>query len=279
MGCSLCKRINVVFPAEDRDAPHETVPEGESVRAVSVKCEDPTWTHGTVNLGVPDTFHPKVLENISEEKQCKLTRSKISSRHSEKHVRSRIKETFNAWGRGKILQQIENHALAISAESTVSAEILAMNLTSSQANYVKILSTSDGNTSLFDLQIAKTYAIYFWIANNILFCKDMWKRYITTDSEVKSNAKAVLQKRKCLSQGYAKLFHSVATAAGLTSHIIKGNIQLSQSDSFEEHMTVFERSKLNEHWWNVVSERIECCIMQVPIMCMWLVSTHECYIS
>ena len=253
MGGCVSRRLNVIHPADNNGIhDHEGMEEEGRRHAVpavlSVEDEYPCRRpYRTIDPNIPDTFHPVAVDTNREEYQCRITRAKISVRKSEKHVREHIEMTLSEWRHGTILGQIENHALSISAENTVSAHALAIHLTASHAKYVSSIS------SMVKLQIAKAYAIYFWITNNIAFSQNTWRRFINSKSKWKANVERILEKRECLSEGYAALFHSIATAAGLKSCVIEGNIKVSQSESLQHSPQGFECNILNQHWWNMVS--------------------------
>lgn len=253
MGGCVSRRSNVIHPDDDNESMAEEERRPHAAPAVPMVEDESCRRYQTIDPNIPDTFHPKVVETSREEYQCRITRAKISVRKSEKHVRERVEMTLSEWRQGTILGQIENHALSIPAENTVSADVLAINLTSSHAKYVKSINSMESNRSSFDLQIAKAYAIYFWITNNITFSQNMWRRYIHSKSKWKTDAEKILEKRECLSAGHAALFHSIATAAGLKSCMIEGNIKVNQSESPQEYTQGYERNILNQHWWNMVS--------------------------
>ena len=246
--------------ARRRAAIHPLIPQGDENVAV-VEQETSVEENATglprrkslyykVDPTVPATFYPKVVGISREEEQCRLTRSKLAVKETERQLRSRGEEVLKNWQQIGVIGEIESHALGVPAVQATSVRELAMSLTSPQAKYVKSLSAS--NT--FHMIMAKLYAIFFWVANNIHFSEGMWRTFLSNPEELKSKteSQAVLKRRKCIAIGHANLFQSVAAAAGLTARVVTGNLKLCRSLTSQDPMQEFEPSRLNLHWWNVV---------------------------
>lgn len=262
MGSCVSKRQIAIYPQHSPGIrQHDIVTTSNLTRAaIPIEPEDledvgdlrirKSLCH-VVDPTIPESFYPNVIRISHEEEQCTLTRRKITVKETERELRCSVEEVLKNWRGGSILGEIESHALSVPAEHATSIETLALGLTHPQAKYSKSLCDSGP----FHLLLAKAYAIYFWIANNIHFCKNMWKTFLSNSEglKLKTEPQEVLQKRKCLSIGHANLFHSVATAAGLTSHVVVGNLKLCRSLSSQDYKQDFEPSRLNMHWWNVVS--------------------------
>lgn len=262
MGSCVCKCRNAVHPLPETPYQHE---------ASSTTCERREDTVRRESLGdvnvipsiPPESFYPKVVGISREEEQCRATRRKMVAKETERPLRSLVEQTLNDWREGSVLGQIESHALSVPAECTTSVKTLASSLADPQAKYCKSLCES----ASFHLQIAKAYAIYFWIANNIRFCQNMWESFLSNPEDFESKAKPreVLRKRKYFSIGHANLFHGVATAAGLTACVVVGNLKVcrSLSSSLPDYQH-FEPSRLNAHWWNMVCNcypSIDCILV------------------
>lgn len=247
MGCCVSKRRTAVHPLPERPDHHgssSTTCEGRE-DTVRLCCDV-----NVIPSTPPESFYPKVVGISREEEQCRVTRRKMVPKEAERPMRRLVEETLNDWREGSILGQIESHALSVPAECTTSVRTLASSLTHPEAKYYKSLCESTS----FHLQIAKAYAIYFWIANNIRFCQNMWESFLSNpeDFESKGRPRDALQRRECFSIGHANLFHGVATAAGLTARVVMGNLKVCRSLSSQDCQQHFEPSRLNIHWWNMV---------------------------
>ena len=222
----------------------------------SSEGEDTPETKHTVDPNVPESFYPVTVGISHEEERCRLARSKVAVKKSEKLLRQRVGGLLDEWRNGKILGQIESHALSVSARNAASVEILALSLGNEDAKYVKTI----GETCPFALTVAKAYAIYFWISNNIRFSQSKWRSNVVNSdtSRLETEARNVLEERETIANGYANLFHGIATAMGLKSCVVMGYIKLSCSEShFSLRSNGFECSKLNQHWWNMVSSTLD----------------------
>lgn len=199
---------------------------------------------------IPDTFYPKTVLNSPREELCQATFKKLTSKEKDESCRRRAERLMEEWRQSSVLGEIESHALSVSALQCTSVQQLAKSLTNPEAKYLKSLSSSD----LFLLEMAKAYAIYFWVANNIQCSQRMWKSFLSNPDKVKSKIKAevVLQSRESISFGHAMLFCSIAAAAGLNAQTIVGNLKLCKPQSAQGPMENFEPNRGNEHHWNAV---------------------------
>ena len=199
---------------------------------------------------IPDTFYPKTVLNSPQEELCQATFRKLAPKEKDKSCRCRAESLTEKWRQSSILGEIESHALSVSALQCTSVQQLAQSLTSPEAKYVKSMSSSDP----FPLEMAKAYAIYFWVANNIQCSQSMWKSFLTNPDKVKSKTKSevVLQSRESVSLGHAKLFCSIAAAVGLNAQIIVGNLKVCKPQSVQGPLETYEPNRGNEHYWNAV---------------------------
>ena len=241
-------RSNVVHPLPAvTHEPATILPaDEETAETAEGGCGASHRARHTVDPNIPESFYPTTVRVSREEEQCRLTRSKISIITSEKELRQRVRELLEEWRLGTLLGLIESHALSIPAHNTTTIDILAASLANPNAKYVKILNESNP----LCLTFAKAYAIFYWISSNI---KMQWTSYANPEAfRSGTEAKHVLEKRESISKGYANLFHSIATASGLKSCVVMGNIKLSRSE-LSKPTEEFECSKSNQHWWNMVS--------------------------
>ena len=252
--------------------PDSPVIEARSHPKAESEIDDPDVSrrkslYRTVDPTIPKSFYPEVVGISREEEQCRRTRQKIVIKETEKPLRCRIEDIMREWREGSILGQIESHALSIPSECAASVETLALSLTNPRSKYVNSLCALDP----FHLQIAKAYAIYFWVANNIRLSHTMWKRFLSNSEGLRSSSEAeeVLQRRECLSIGHANLFLSIATAAGLTARVVMGNIKLCRSLSSQDYKQEFKPSRVNQHWWNMVVSSV--CLKMWCNACWWSV--------
>lgn len=246
MGSCLSK-ANAVHPLEaSLDVPNDHLPESRC----AVEVPRPESPPRIVDPKIPQSFYPETVEISSPEEKCRLTQSKISAKRTEQQVRYRLQELLDGWRRNAVMEQIEAHALSIPAGDTVTVEKLALSLINPDAKYLKCLKDS----AQIDLTVAKMYAIFFWISSNICFSPKMWRNFVTNPESLRSGAEAkhVLERRECMSKGHANLFHSLATAMGLKTCVVMGNIKIPRSD-MHDPTEQFECTKLNQHWWNMVS--------------------------
>lgn len=255
------------MPSEVREAAQTEALRDDATSERREEVGDTPRPFPDINPSIPESFYPEVIRISCEEEQCRLTRRNIAVKEAERPLRCLVEEVLNGWCEGSVLSLIESHALSVPAECTTSVESLASSLAHPQAKYYQTLCYSGS----FQLQIAKAYAIYFWIANNIDFCRSMWERFLSHPEDLGSKTKPqqVLQRRKCFSIGHANLFHSVATAAGLTARVVVGNLKLCRSLSPQDYRQKFETSRVNIHWWNMVcisvSLFVSCVITLCPI--------------
>lgn len=200
-----------------------------------------------INPTIPSDFHPSFPKGELE-LQCQTTIAKVTPKESEAHVRSKIQQLLLQWQESGQLAEIENHALSIPPSQTVDVELLSENLTSSQARYVKRL--SGDSTSI---ETAKAYAIYFWLANNIIYDVGAWQAFLNEQAPLTTEPDAVLRERKSVCLGYAKLYHAVSSQAGLESTVFHGHIKTPRIFAPGGPQSEFEPCQSNSHSWNAVS--------------------------
>lgn len=90
-------------------------------------------------------------------------------------------------------------------------------------------------------EIKMTYAIYYWVAQNIRF--DPKAFHHRNRSTV--NASAALRTRKTTSEGYAAVFQTLCDVAGIKCYTIKGWVKAHPED-------IGVTNDRTEHDWNVV---------------------------
>ena len=200
-----------------------------------------------VDCTIPDYFHPS-CQKKDVEVQCQNIATMLLPKRSEVPFREDIQQLLIQWDMSRQLAEIENHALSIPASQTSTIEVLANGLTAAHAKYVRNL----GGNQLH-LLIAKAYAIYYWVANNIRYSVETWQDYLSGANTQNTDAETVLQERTSVCTGYANLYQALAIAAGLEAKVIHGNVKLWRHLSQEGPDSVFEPSRTNAHFWNAVS--------------------------
>ena len=200
-----------------------------------------------VNSTIPEWFHPKNEESKLDLK-CHTTVSKLKPRKEDISVRKKVQQILQEWEASLQLSEIENHALSIPSDQAATIESLANSLTASYAKYV----TSLGDNKYY-LQIAKAYAIYFWVANNIHHDTAMWQAFLGGEDTVKVNAKAALRRRVTVCSGYTSIYCALATKAGLEAEEVHGHVKYWRFLSQEGPNSQFEPNRETIHDWNVVS--------------------------
>lgn len=172
-----------------------------------------------INKDLPPGFNMSTGRSESE-KVCKSLVEKIQVKESEMDFRKTIDELFKSWKMSGFLRDIEDYALNFSANTTNSVDEIAQHITPSNARY--LISLSDQ----VHIQVAKAYAIYCWISNNIT-------------SNERNNFKPT-------SLDYSTLFVRIADHAGLKAEVINGKVRTWRSLSDDLDSTT-------PHSWNTVS--------------------------
>lgn len=251
MGVCVSKRSLIALPLQSE---HVANDESNASRPESSKDSSSLPKRKSlyyqIDPVIPDTFYPRTVLNSPREELCQATFRKLAPKAKDESCRCRAERLMKEWRQSNVLGEIESHALSVSALQCASVQQLAQSLTNPEAKYVKGLSTSDP----FPLEMAKAYAIYFWIANNIQCSQSIWKSFLTNPDKVKSRAKpeAVLQSRQSISLGHANLFSSITAAVDLKAQVIVGNLKLCKYQSAQDLMKDYEPNRGNEHHWNAV---------------------------
>ncbi|CAG8682382.1 15952_t:CDS:2, partial [Cetraspora pellucida] len=100
-------------------------------------------------------------------------------------------------------------------------------------------------TSVWDDDIYKLRAIFVWITDNISYDCNLFYSGKFSDK----SAKDVLKTRTAVCAGYAKLFHELATEAGLHVWQIMGN---AKGAGFQVGDTIDPNDRAHGHAWNGV---------------------------
>lgn len=144
---------------------------------------------------------------------------------------------------GKI-GEIEEHVDRLSSEY-YSAEELSISLTRPSVQYLSSLLTDPTR-----LAVAKTYAIFYWIATNIEYdVSNFAAEYFNTSPDY------VLRHRRTISHGYARLFEYLSQDARLRVTVVQGHHKKAYSDQREARPSKFSPSPINTHSWNAVSRQ------------------------
>lgn len=177
----------------------------------------------------PINFHLDIPADL-EERNCRtLVDMKLLSGQSPQNL-------IDSWEKEGLLSVIHSQVFGVSATNTTSIKELAHSLTRDSSKYLQDLSDQ------FCIIVAKAYAIYFWITNNIQYDTTKWVR----EQEEKL---PILESRKGLSNDYASLFNELCSEAGLNTEKIEGNLRRWRSLTGHK----FCPDEYNYHCWNVVS--------------------------
>ena len=252
MGCGAS--VKVVHPS----ALHRRIPSAQESLQEEVEMHDAV-THLSTGMkhygfSVNPEPHNEFLPRCSPsalELNCLLTVEKLAPCDSEESARRQMDELFQQWRETGQLADIESYSLSTPSSLSSSIVDLSEYLTSSTSKYVKTL---EGNE--LHIQIAKAYCIYSWIAHNITYDRQLWQAYQLGDDncfELSTHAEQVLDRRMTVSNGYAKLFTSLANASGLETDVLSGNIKDWKSRTMSPPEDDFKASRSNTHTWNSVS--------------------------
>lgn len=271
MGCKWCKirRANRVAPILTSSVTVETT---EPTARVSRRRLDTS-----IRPQAPPTGHSKFItdplnapvpreggfEDATVASPCKeftdTSNEQASGYHSfavdkncredEKAVRKTVSELLTSWKKSGIVEEIEN---TVSTIEESSIQILTKRLLSKQAKYV---ARFKGKPS-FQLQLAKAYAIFSWIANHIKYdfrCIDALESGELTSEAV--SPENVLSTGATICSGYAKLFVALAERAGLVVKYISGHVKsLKSSQLHSTTYQAFSPEQSNSHAWNMVRD-------------------------
>lgn len=101
-------------------------------------------------------------------------------------------------------------------------------------------------TKGFEKDVAKAYAIYFWVANNITY--DFDEAESITMSSLRENViQEALHQQIGVCQHYAELFNALARSAELTSTVVPGYTK--QNGSIDDIPHSWNAVKINEEWY------------------------------
>ena len=182
----------------------------------------------------------------------------------DKEARTNMQQVFASWKNTGILSEIESHAMAVPASATGSISELAASLATPHARYL----VSVGAAELHQ-QLAKAYAIFFWVATNISYDTELLCQFLTSsDGNVDCRAGQTLQRRKSVCTGYANLFEALAGAVQLEAVVVHGHIKSWRI--FADGGAVngaFQPLRANSHSWNMVSV---CVVYIVCMPCMYV---------
>ena len=183
-----------------------------------------------------------------KELECRATVAKLAPTSSDACARIEMEKLLRQWKDFGFLSRIESHALGIPPSQTTVAQ-LAESLVNSDANYIKTV-----KDSALQLQVAKAYCIYVWIANNISYDVDRWKEG-ENGSASNTDAEEVLECRKTVCAGYSNLFKALGHISGLEVGLIHGHVKAWKSLSEEKPDAdkPFTPRKRSFHVWNSVS--------------------------
>lgn len=248
MGCSPSKDVVVrSHPTEPKPGPVPVPSDNQNPTEDDQLPVEQSGLHFKVNDAVPDRFflphHDSALEM-----QCRATSNSLAPKQTEASLREEVNQLLEQWENSLQLGEIENHALSVPPRQTTSVKTLAASLTSSQAKYRCRLG---GNT--LHLQLAKAYAIYFWVATNIQYDVTTWHAYLSGDIASEIDAETVLQERVTVCLGYARLFRALASEAGLQAEVVRGCVRPWRVLSCEGPDSRFEPNRESGHDWNAVS--------------------------
>lgn len=103
-------------------------------------------------------------------------------------------------------------------------------------------------------QIAKAYAIFAWIANNVTYDVKAWDDLVYSIDTPNTSPDFVLATRSSICSGYANLFAAIAKEAGMEAVVIDGHFKTSRIHQPEGPHAQYTPSGFNTHAWNAVSE-------------------------
>lgn len=197
---------------------------------------------------IPPGFHT-VFKVSDSSIKCKTIVEDIQF-SDDGSLRSELSDALQVWRKSGFLSSIEEHATRIPPIKTTSTEEIAEYLTSSSAYYVNsLLGTSQ-------LQVAKAYAIYYWIATNVHY--DAERALGNEKPRDMVLSKSVLLNRKALSYDFAILFRDLAHMSQLEAEIVHGKVKSEIREATEGGVV--------GHTWNTVSSGfIICCVYLFPV--------------
>lgn len=195
---------------------------------------------------MPKDFHPPAHKTKQELCSQRVV-EQLSPRDPE--ARTYVQKVLADWKDMDVLSKIENHALSVPASSTDSVSGLADSLAGSNAHYLKSM-REDG----LQQQLAKAYAIFFWVTTNISYDTELLHQFLTSsDGKVDCRAEQVLRRRRAICTGYTNLYQALAEAAQLEVAVVHGNMKTWRIFAKEGPIDgVFQPQRSNSHSWNMV---------------------------
>lgn len=179
----------------------------------------------------PANYHPDP-PLTEQERNCRKVVRNIKPVLGRDPSRNLIK----CWEEEGTLSAIQSSVLSISTLHLSSIKDLVHALTHDSNKYLQGIS---GQSSII---LAKAYAIYFWIINNLQPDAKSWSKIPTGWSHSKNQGKGS-------SCDYASLFNALCGEGGLNSKKIDGHLRGWRSSTGQE----FCPNEDNCHSWNVVS--------------------------
>ena len=199
-----------------------------------------------INPSVPPNFYPSHREGETEI-QCRNTIAQLKPRKSEAAIRDEVQQLIARWKESGQLSIIEHHVLSISSSQTSSIQELSHALVVPYAAYIDQLKGKQ-----LHLEVAKAYAIYFWITTNIKYDKVAYQAYLSGEKPSKAEPSLVLKGRKSMCCGYSNLYKALAVHIGIQVTVIQGHTKGWQIFS-DDLNAQFIPSRANSHFWNTVS--------------------------
>ncbi len=185
----------------------------------------------------PDNFFPESEEEV----RCKKI---VRDLLSDENIDSRVNNILISWEESELLSRIDSHVLSVSALNRMTTiRELAAALTASNSGYLQEIEKKKF------VNLAKAYAIYSWISNNITFDIEKWKFALNSENVDKLNEHTILRKLQGLSEDFSSLFSALCTESGLRAQTVEGNLRRWKSLTGED----FKPIEGNRHVWNVVS--------------------------
>lgn len=190
-----------------------------------------------------------VIEETEAEKQCKTFVENIQGNVNKASCVDEISKLLQSWKTSSFLKTIEQYILNLPLETVTSVVDLANSLAPPDAAYLQPLTENPVH-----VQVAKSYAIYYWIAANITFDAELWANYLQI-KDLEPSASDILAEHKAICFDYSLLFLQLALLSNLEAVVVNGNVRLWR-DYNGDVVT-------QPHSWNVVSLNIlYACVLQ-----------------
>lgn len=193
------------------------------------------YTQPIIDKIAPGGFHPKLSMTIRE-KKCQKT---MCTLQPMVYKSQSPQDLVDSWEKNGFLTVINNQVFSLSAANTMSVFDLAHYLTEGSSKYIKELKDN------FSIGVAKAYAIFFWITNNI--------EWSNLSSNRNNDCSLIVEIRKGTSLDFSSLFNALCVEAEIKSEKIEGNIRRWRNSAD----TDFHPDSTNYHAWNVVSSSVK----------------------